>query len=196
MVGRGVGAGGERGGGRLSLKEPRVGRSSSTQQASVEMDFSVLLLASACLMFACFACVMCVCAFCLVNQVYRDHVKGWSAMAVTRLFSFFVVFFLFFHLYFTRVFFVSLSSPGLKPPGIRGLGICSESTRARLSEYFQVGYSWLASPLSVRMMQTQPQRAGGGGLRGQPRRRRNFIFTMEREVVGVCFKCMWCVLAI
>lgn len=98
-------------GGRLSLTEPRGGRSSSTQQASVEMDFLILFSASACLCVCLFACVMCVCAFRLVNQVYRDHVKGWSAMAVTRLFSFFVVFFLIFPFIFDQGFVVSLPPP-------------------------------------------------------------------------------------
>lgn len=67
-------------------------------------------------------------------------------MAVTCLFSFFVVVFLFFHLYLTGGFFCQSVRPGSTAPGTQGLGVCSESARVRLSEYLQVGYSWLASP--------------------------------------------------
>lgn len=79
-------------GGRLSLMEPRVGRSLEWH-ASLGMDFSILFSASACLHVR--GCFERVCAR-LPGKVYRDHVQGWSAMAATRPFSYLLLFFLIF----------------------------------------------------------------------------------------------------
>lgn len=144
------------------------------------------------LVCVCFACV-CVC---LVSQVYRDHIKGWSAMAVTRLCSFFVVFFLLliFPFIFDQGGFVSLSAPVRCPQVHWGW------TRVHTSSALH-GFSsrlLLAGILSV----SQNDAASEGwrwGLRGQPKWRCNFILSMERDggqvcvCLSVCFKCMRCV---
>ena len=183
--GRGVGAGGERGRAvpNGASHWPEVERSASLGgEGLFNPRFSISLRVRL------FACVMSV-RVCPVSQVYGDHVKGWSGHGGHSSVSFFLVFlnFIFiFHLYLTRGF--CPSAPWFEAPHVYGGGGVSAASPHEFgspSIFKSATLGW-RPPLSVRVMQTQPRRAGGGGFARPTKVEAYFHIYDEKGGVCVC----------